>query len=234
MKLATLRDGSRDGRLVVVSHDLTRCSDARHIAPTLQAALDDWDAAAPQLELIARGIEGGAQPVERFHERDARSPLPSAGSTAAFADPRGPLQPGASAVAAGLAAIVGDLAAGADTAAACAAIRLVMLASAATPDGGPEATAFSPVAVTPEELGPGLLVVELNGGPFSRTDQHADAGSFVAGAARARPLVAGIVGPEPTAEPPVSVPLRSGDTVRLEVRDAAGHSIFGAIEQTVA
>ena len=80
MKLATLRDGSRDGRLVVVSRDLTRCSDARHIAPTLQAALDDWEVAAPELELIARGIEGGSQPVERFHERDARSPLPVSGA----------------------------------------------------------------------------------------------------------------------------------------------------------
>jgi fumarylacetoacetate (FAA) hydrolase len=78
MKLATLRDGTRDGRLVVVSRDVTRCSDARHVAPTLQAALDDWDEAAPQLELIARGLEGGAQPEERFHERDAHSPLPRA------------------------------------------------------------------------------------------------------------------------------------------------------------
>ena len=38
MKLATLPDRSRDGRLVVVSRDLTLCSDARHLAPTLQAA----------------------------------------------------------------------------------------------------------------------------------------------------------------------------------------------------
>ena len=42
MKLATLRDGSRDGRLVVVSRDLTRASGVPHIARTLQAALDDW------------------------------------------------------------------------------------------------------------------------------------------------------------------------------------------------
>lgn len=78
MRLATLRDGARDGRLVVVSCDLTRCSDARHVAPNLQAALDDWARAAPQLELIARGIEVGGQPVERFHERDALAPLPRA------------------------------------------------------------------------------------------------------------------------------------------------------------
>jgi fumarylacetoacetate (FAA) hydrolase len=78
MKLATLRDGSRDGRLVVVSRDLTRASDVRHIAPTLQAALDDWDRVAPQLDLVARGVEAGGQPVERFHEREAMAPLPRA------------------------------------------------------------------------------------------------------------------------------------------------------------
>jgi fumarylacetoacetate (FAA) hydrolase len=78
MKLATLRDGSRDGRLVVVSRDLTRLTDARHIAPTLQAALDAWDEAAPELDAIARSLEAGGQPVERFHEHDALSPLPRA------------------------------------------------------------------------------------------------------------------------------------------------------------
>ena len=40
MKLATLKNGARDGRLVVVSKDLTRYTDAAGIAPTLQAALD--------------------------------------------------------------------------------------------------------------------------------------------------------------------------------------------------
>jgi fumarylacetoacetate (FAA) hydrolase len=78
MKLATLRDGSRDGRLVVVSRDLTRCSDARHIAPTLQRALDDWDEVAPELDAIARSLEAGGQPVARFHETGALSPLPRA------------------------------------------------------------------------------------------------------------------------------------------------------------
>ncbi len=63
---------------MVVSRDLTRCSDARHLARTLQAALDDWDRLAPQLELIARGVETGGQPVQRFHEREALAPLPRA------------------------------------------------------------------------------------------------------------------------------------------------------------
>ncbi len=48
MKLASLK-GGRDGRLAVVSHDLTRAVLARDIAPTLQAALDDWDETAPRL-----------------------------------------------------------------------------------------------------------------------------------------------------------------------------------------
>ena len=235
MKLATLRDGSRDGRLVVVSRDLTRASDARHIAPTLRAALDDWDRAAPQLELIARGIEAGGQPVERFHERDALSPLP-AGRAAdrRFGDPRGAivLPAGAldSGIVPGLAVIVGDLRKRAGARAARAAVRLVMLAG--TEAGGD--AGFSPVAVTPDELaGARLLVVDLNGSPFARTDAAADLGATVAEAARGGPLAAGdIVGPDTAGARPV--PLRAGDTVRIEVRDAAGHSIFGAIERTVA
>jgi len=78
MKLATLKNGSRDGRLVVVSKDLTRCTDAARIAPTLQAALDDWDAVAPRLERMAEGVELGSVPTFRFHEQECESPLPRA------------------------------------------------------------------------------------------------------------------------------------------------------------
>ncbi|MEP1444389.1 MAG: 2-keto-4-pentenoate hydratase, partial [Hyphomicrobiales bacterium] len=78
MKLATLKDQTRDGRLVVVSDDLTQCSDVPHIARTLQAALDDWDYIAPRLERVAEGMRSGSQPVQRFHESDAASPLPRA------------------------------------------------------------------------------------------------------------------------------------------------------------
>lgn len=49
MKLATLKEGGRDGTLIVVNRDLTRAIPATGIAQTLQAALDDWDAAAPRL-----------------------------------------------------------------------------------------------------------------------------------------------------------------------------------------
>lgn len=68
----------RDGRLVVVSKDLTRCADARHIAPTLQAALDDWAYCAPRLASLAEELEHRAVPDQRFHEREAAAPLPRA------------------------------------------------------------------------------------------------------------------------------------------------------------
>ncbi len=77
MKLASLK-GGRDGRLVVVSNDLAWCADAGAIAPTLQAALDQWDYTEPRLRNLATDLDHDAIPKERFHERDAASPLPRA------------------------------------------------------------------------------------------------------------------------------------------------------------
>src|SRR4051812_14613381 len=77
MKLGSLA-GGRDGRLVVVSGDLAWCADASHIAPTLQAALDDWERLGPQLQLLATDLEHGTVPRDRFHEREALAPLPRA------------------------------------------------------------------------------------------------------------------------------------------------------------
>ncbi|MET4896841.1 fumarylacetoacetate hydrolase family protein [Sphingomonadaceae bacterium jetA1] len=77
MKLASLKDG-RDGKLVVVSSDLAWYADAGHIAPTLQAALDDWDRTAPALASLAIDLDHEAIPRARFHEHDAASPLPRA------------------------------------------------------------------------------------------------------------------------------------------------------------
>jgi fumarylacetoacetate (FAA) hydrolase len=59
MKLASLRDG-RDGRLVVVSRDLSRAAAVPAIAPTLQRALDEWDAVAPRLVQASARLERGA------------------------------------------------------------------------------------------------------------------------------------------------------------------------------
>jgi fumarylacetoacetate (FAA) hydrolase len=77
MKLGSLKQG-RDGRLVVVSDDLAWCADARHLAPTLQAALDDWAAVEPQLRLLAQDLAHDVIPKLRFHERQADAPLPRA------------------------------------------------------------------------------------------------------------------------------------------------------------
>ncbi len=77
MKLASLKWG-RDGRLVVVSSDLAWCVEATNIAPTLQAALDDWERCAPLLKGLAESLDHGSIPRVRFHEHDAESPLPRA------------------------------------------------------------------------------------------------------------------------------------------------------------
>ncbi|UVO50416.1 fumarylacetoacetate hydrolase family protein [Sphingomonas sp. SUN019] len=82
MKLASLKQADpkrgRDGKLVVVSDDLAWCADASHIAPTLQAALDDWANIAPALENLATDLAHEMIPMRRFHERDAAAPLPRA------------------------------------------------------------------------------------------------------------------------------------------------------------
>ncbi len=77
MKLASLKQG-RDGKLVVVSNDLAWCADASHIAPTLQAALDDWATVEGDLRNLATDLEHEAIPMMRFHERQAAAPLPRA------------------------------------------------------------------------------------------------------------------------------------------------------------
>ena len=77
MKLASLK-GGRDGRLVVVSNDLAWFATAGHIATTLQDALDRWEDVSPRLELLATDLAHGAIPKDRFHEREAASPLPRA------------------------------------------------------------------------------------------------------------------------------------------------------------
>jgi fumarylacetoacetate (FAA) hydrolase len=77
MKLASLKAG-RDGRLVVVSDNLAWYADATHIAPTLQAALDDWDHAGPALANLATDLAHEVIPMQRFHEHEAAAPLPRA------------------------------------------------------------------------------------------------------------------------------------------------------------
>ncbi|KQX34297.1 2-keto-4-pentenoate hydratase [Devosia sp. Root436] len=78
MKLATLRNGRPDGQLVVLSADLTRCVSATRIAPTLQAALDDWNAHAPALSALAAQLDAGAIAGQAFDTAQALAPLPRA------------------------------------------------------------------------------------------------------------------------------------------------------------
>ncbi len=83
MKLASLTNGpdskhGRDGKLVVVSADLTRAVEAAPIAATLQQALDNWASTGPQLAALAQSLELNAVPSFRFHERDCTAPLPRA------------------------------------------------------------------------------------------------------------------------------------------------------------
>jgi len=332
MKLATLKNGSRDGKLVVVSRDLTRCTDASFLVPTLQAALDDWQRIAPHLAALAESLEHGAVPSERFHEHDAHSPLPRAyqwadgsayvnhvelvrkargaempasfwtdplmyqGGSDSFLAPRDPILLADEAYGADMegevAVIVGDVPAGASVETARDAIRLVMLVNDVSLRGlipdelakgfgffqSKPSSAFSPVAVTPDELGDAWdggkvtlpLQVDLNGKPFGRAnaglDMTFDFPQLVAHAAKTRPLAAGSVigsgtvsnrlngGPGKSVSDggagysciaeirmietidggaPKTPFMRFGDTVRIEMKDKAGHSIFGAIEQTV-
>lgn len=79
MKLATLKDGTRDGRLIVVSRDLSRACPADAIAPTMQRALDDWERSAPALRGLFDALNRGAPAVSfPFDPRRVAAPLPRA------------------------------------------------------------------------------------------------------------------------------------------------------------
>ncbi|MBN9250820.1 MAG: 2-keto-4-pentenoate hydratase [Mesorhizobium sp. 61-13] len=332
MKLATLKDGSRDGKLVVVSRDLTRYTDASYLVRTLQAALDDWARIAPHLETLSESLESGAVPSSRFHEHEAHSPLPRAyqwadgsayvnhvelvrkarnaempasfwtdplmyqGGSDSFIAPRDSIRMADEAwgidMEAEIAVIVDDVSMGASVAQARDAIRLILLVNdvslrslipAELGKGfgffqSKPSSAFSPVAVTPDELGDAWdggkvhlpLAVDLNGKAFGRAnagvDMTFDFPTLIAHAAKTRPLAAGsIIGSgtvsnklDGGAGKPVSAGgagysciaeirmietieggqaktpfLHFGDTVRIEMKDASGRSIFGAIEQKV-
>lgn len=79
LRLATRPNGTRDGELVLVSADLTRCVSTKAIAPTLQYALDDWATVAPRLEALREAQDSGAwRDGERFDAATCLAPLPRA------------------------------------------------------------------------------------------------------------------------------------------------------------
>jgi fumarylacetoacetate (FAA) hydrolase len=207
MKLATYRDGSRDGQLVVVSRDLGSAHYATGIATRLQQALDDWNFISPQLYDLYESLNAGkARHAFAFDARQCMAPLPRAYQRAdgsAFIDhvelvrqARGidmpevlhidpPMYQGASDDLLGpcddiradeawgidfgaeLAVVTADLPLGTSAEAALEGVRLLMIANdvslrelipAELAKGfgflqGKPATAFGPVAVTPDELG---------------------------------------------------------------------------------
>jgi fumarylacetoacetate (FAA) hydrolase len=208
MKLATYKDGSRDGQLLVVSRDLGTAHHASAIATRLQQVLDDWNFLGPQLQDLYETLNSGrARHAFAFDPALCMAPLPRAfqwadGSAyinhvelvrkargaevpeSFYTDPLmyqggsddflGPQEPIVCADEAWgldfeseIAVVTGDVAMGTSPDAAIDAVRLLMLANdvslrnlipAELAKGfgflqSKPATAFSPVAVTPDELG---------------------------------------------------------------------------------
>ena len=260
MKLATYRDGSRDGVLVVVSNDLSLAHYASGVASRLQQVLDDWNYLSPQLEDLARTLDHGkARHAFTFDPRMCMAPLPRAYQWAAAAaylnhvelarrargapvperfhtDPLmvqggsdeflGPCDDIRCAsedhgidFEAELAVITGDLAMGCTPEGGIDGVRLLMLVNDVSlrqliPDElakgigfvqGKPAPAFSPVAVTPDELGAawrgGKVHLRLesrrNGEPVGRCDAGAgmrfDFGQLIAHLCKTRNVRAGSI-----------------------------------------
>lgn len=78
MKLATLRDGTRDGALIVVRRDGLRHAPAKHLARTMQHALDEWDAVEPALRGLSESLERDEAESYPVDIAQLRSPLPRA------------------------------------------------------------------------------------------------------------------------------------------------------------
>ena len=78
MRFATLRDGTRDGKLCIVRSDGTRLADASHIARSLQQALDRWDEVEPKLREFDADLENGRVATDPLHVHQLQAPLPRA------------------------------------------------------------------------------------------------------------------------------------------------------------
>ena len=334
MKLATIKDGTRDGRLAVVSSDLSRFCLADNIASTMQNALDDWEEVSPNLAALYNRLEANNIEAQPFMQAEAHSPLPRAyqwsdgsayinhvelvrkardaevpesfyhdplmyqGGSDGFLPPRADIPLGdvkwGCDMEGEIAVIVDDVPIGVSAEDASKHIKLIMLVNDVSLRGlipgelakgfgffqSKPASAFSPVAVTPDELGDAWkdslihlpLMVDYNGEPFGRAEVGVDAtfnmAQLVAHAAKTRSLCAGSIigsgtisnkgadgGPgKPVSEGglgysciaeirmietiangvPTTRFMAPGDTVKVEMRDKHGQSIFGCIEQRVS
>lgn len=323
MKLATIKDGTRDGQLAIVSRDLKTAQLADGIAPTLQRALDDWSFIAPQLEEIYEQLNHGrASRAFEFDPKHCMAPLPRAfqwvdgsayvnhvelvrkarnaempdsfwhdplmyqGGSDDFIGPTDDIVLGSEEwgidFEGEVAVITDDVRMGATAADAAAAahIKLLMLvndvslrklipAELAKGFGffqSKPASSFSPVAVTPDELGDAWqdgkvhlpLRVSWNGALVGQPDAGVDMvfnfPHLIAHLAKTRNARAGtIIGSgtvsnkdaskgytciaekrclETIADGAAKTPfMKFGDTIKIEMLDAGGKSIFGAINQ---
>lgn len=257
MKLASLKDG-RDGRLVVVSRDLKRFVVATDVAPTLQAALDNWAGTRADLEALATSLKS-QDAGEAFDESQCASPLPRAyqwadgsayvnhvelvrkargaelpdsfwtdplmyqGGSDSFIGPRDDIRLADTAwgidFEAEVAIVTDDVPMGIGAADAGKHIQLIMLVNDVSLRGlipaelakgfgffqSKPSSAFSPVAVTPDELGDAwrnhkvhlpllsTLNNELFGKPQAGIDMTFDFSQLIAHAAKTRPLGAGTI-----------------------------------------
>lgn len=324
MKLATYKDGSRDGQLVVVSRDLSTAHHASGIAGRLQQVLDDWNFLSPQLQDLYETLnQGKARHAFAFEPTQCMAPLPRAcqwadgsaylnhvelvrkargaevpesfytdplmyqGGSDDFLGPTDDIVCGAEAFGIDfegeVAVITGDVAMGATPAEAADAIRLIMLANDVSlrnliPNElakgfgffqSKPATAFSPVAITPDELGAawrdGMVHLPLTvtwngkvvGRPHAGTDMVFSFPRLISHICKTRNCRAGsIVGSGTISNKDASVGyaciaekrcleviadgsattefMKFGDTIRIEMFDETGASLFGAIDQVVA
>jgi fumarylacetoacetate (FAA) hydrolase len=323
MKLATINDGTRDGQLAVVARDLKTAQLADGIAPTLQAALDDWTFMAPQLtELYQLLNSGRGHRSFEFNPHHCMAPLPRAfqwadgsayvnhvelvrkarnaelpesfwedplvyqGGSDDFLGPTDDIvlarEEWGIDFEAELAVITGDVPMGSTPDQAQLHIKLLMLVNDVSLRNliPPElakgfgflqskpASSFSPVAITPDELGEawqgGKVHLPLRstwngklvGQPQAGVDMVFNFPQLIAHLCKSRNARAGtIVGSgtvsnkdasrgysciaeqrclELIADGVASTPfMQFGHTIRIEMLDAAGKSLFGAIEQTV-
>lgn len=323
MKLATLKNNTRDGQLVVVSRDLSIAVAVTDIANTLQQAIDNWSEVSDKLATVYHALNTGTvENTVAFEQSQCESPLPRAyqwadasayvnhvelvrkarnaempatfwtdplmyqGGSDAFIGPRDEIKVASEDFGidfeSEVAVITDDVPMGASLEEAASHIKLLMLVNDVSlrnliPGelakgfgffGSKPSSAFSPVAITPDELGEAWdgqklhlpltthLNNELFGQPNCGIDMTFDFPTIVAHAAKTRPLSAGcIVGSgtisnydrsagssclaekrmlEIIADGKPSTSFMSfGDTVRIEMFDNNGDSIFGAIDQVV-